>query len=98
MEFVQIIDYRTHRGDELMALGKEWDETGSGSATAPTRTIVCRDRDDATHYVTIAFFPSYEQAMANSEAPDTDAMAKRMAELVDGAPSFANLDVVMDTP
>ena len=93
MEFVQIIEYRTDKPDELLALGSEWEGMERGP-TSPTQTLVCRDREDASHFFTIVVFPSYEKAMANSEAPETDAMAKRMSELVAGQPTFHNLDVV----
>ena len=34
--------------------------------------------------------------MENSQREDTSAMAGRMAELMDGPPTFRNLDVLMD--
>ena len=42
----------------------------------------------------IAEFETYELAMQNSNRPETDAMAKRMAELCDGPPVFGNYDLI----
>jgi hypothetical protein len=93
MEFVQIVDCRTNRPDDLITLGAEWEEMEPGPNT-PTRSYVCRDRDDASHFVIVAVFESHEKAMANSAARETDLMAQRMKLLVDGEPSFTNLDVI----
>jgi hypothetical protein len=43
--------------------------------------------------VQIVEFPSYEEASANSELPETAEVAARLAELCDGPPTFRNLDV-----
>jgi quinol monooxygenase YgiN len=45
-------------------------------------------------YVVVAEFPSYEEAMVNSELPETQAFAAAMSELIEGPPSYRNLDVV----
>jgi len=42
----------------------------------------------------IAEFDSYELAMENSARPETDAFAKKMGELVDGAITYGNYDVI----
>ena len=55
-----------------------------------------KDRDRENTYLTIVRFPSYEAAMENSQREDTTAMSGRMAELMDGPPTFRNLDVLMD--
>jgi hypothetical protein len=39
-------------------------------------------------------FPSYEDAMSNSNLPETSAFAEKLAELCDTPPTFRNLDVV----
>ena len=66
-------------------------------ASAPQPAVSnFRDRDRANTYVQIVEFPSYEEAMANSELPDTAEVATRLAELCDGPPTFRNLDVTRD--
>ena len=73
----------------------EWLEQTQGKRTA-TRGLQARDRDRANAYVQIVEFPSYEEAMANSELPETVEVAARLAELCDGPPTFRNLDVARD--
>jgi hypothetical protein len=47
----------------------------------------------------IVEFDSYEEAMKNSNDPETSKYAEQMGALLDGAPKFYNLDVrsVMET-
>lgn len=95
MSFLQIIEFTTSRGGELDALLDEWLEKTQGKRTA-TRGVQARDRDRADTYVQIIEFPSYEEAMANSELPETAEVAARLAELCDGPPTFRNLEVARD--
>ena len=44
-------------------------------------------------YVQIVEFPSYEDAMSNSNLPETAAFAERLGKLCDGPMEFRNLDV-----
>ena len=41
----------------------------------------------------IVQFPSYEDAIANSELPETAFFAEKLRALCDGRPLFRNLDV-----
>jgi quinol monooxygenase YgiN len=93
MAFVQIVEFRTSRIDEVRELEQEW-ASGAGDRVTARRTAFCQDRDDPGRYVVLAFFDSYEAAMANSELPETQRFAERLAGLVDGSPTFVNLDVV----
>jgi hypothetical protein len=95
MGFIQIIDATTSNYDELAKLEKEWEAATEGARTT-TRRILARDRDNPNHYLNIVFFDSYESAMANSDLPATSEFAQRMAGLLDGPPTFINLDVVDD--
>ena len=97
MSFLQIIEFTTSRAGELDALLDEWLEKTEGKRTA-TRGVQARDRDRADTYVQIVEFPSYEEAMANSELPETAEVAARLAELCDEPPTFRNLDVARDMP
>ena len=49
---------------------------------------------DDGEFIAVVRFESKEKAMANSARPETDAMAKRMAELMDGPPTFRDCDDV----
>ena len=95
MSFMQIIEFRTGRIDEFDATVDEWLRKTEGRRTAG-RSTTTRDRDNDKTYLQIVEFPSYEQAMANSELPETRELAARLAELCDGPPTFRNLDVVRE--
>jgi hypothetical protein len=46
--------------------------------------------------VQIVEFPSYDDAMRNSQLPETSAFAEKMMTLCDGEAVFRNLDVVRE--
>jgi hypothetical protein len=93
MSFIQTIEYKTSRYDEIDAVIDKFLAETEGRRTVVTSTVT-KDRDSSDTYVTIVEFPSYEDAMKNSEDPATGAMAEQMAKLCDGPPIFRNLDVV----
>ncbi|GAA2308686.1 hypothetical protein AB0C84_23390 [Actinomadura sp. NPDC048955] len=95
MGFVQIIDYRTDRQNELEGLFDEWAKASEGKRTA-THELHTKDRQDASHYVDIVEFPSYEEAMRNSDLPETRRIAGEMEALCTDGPRFLNLEVVRD--
>jgi hypothetical protein len=96
--FVQIIEYRTQKPDEIGALMDEFQKTreSSGDGPRPVRGITCADRDEPGRYFAIVEFASYEDAMANSQRADTTEFSEKMMELCDGPGKFYNLDVVQD--
>ena len=55
-----------------------------------------RHREKPDKYVDVIVFPSYEEAMRNSDLPDTQAIAGKMASLCDGEVTFHNLDLVRE--
>jgi hypothetical protein len=93
MPFVQIMQVKTSRIDEIRAAADEWDKATEGKRTVE-RSVMCRDRDNPDHYSIIVFFDSYEDAMKNSALPETDALSKKTMALSDGPPTFVNLDVI----
>ncbi|MGW4160975.1 hypothetical protein [Streptomyces sp. NPDC004788] len=93
MKFVQIIEYKTRRIDEFNTLLDSWVEKNAGNRVA-TRALQVRDRDADNVYLNIVEFPSYEEAMENSERPETAEFAAQVAALCDGPPVFRNLDVL----
>jgi hypothetical protein len=95
MAFVQIIDFRTSKIDEMRKAGEEWEQRAASEGTA-RRVVLCADRDNPGHYMNVVFFDSFEEAMKNSELPLTQEMSKRMMALGDGPPTFYNLDVLDD--
>ncbi|WP_354639584.1 ester cyclase [Kitasatospora camelliae] len=95
MTFVQIVECKTDRVEDLNSLMDSWAEQTEGKRTA-THTIMGTDRDNARHVVEIVEFPSYEEAMRNSGLPETDRIFHEMVALCDEPPTFTNLDVVRD--
>jgi quinol monooxygenase YgiN len=95
MAFVQIIEMRTTRVDELTALEEEWEKATEGKRTL-RRSIVTRDRNDPNRYLVLAFFDDYESAMVNSNLPETNEFGQKQAELLDGPMVFTDLDVIED--
>ncbi len=95
MPFIQIIEYKTSRVDELNAALDGWLEKTAGKRAA-TRGVQTRDRDAENTYVQIVEFPSYEEAMANSNLPETGEFASQLASLCEGPPTFRNLDVLRE--
>ncbi|MEU4192503.1 hypothetical protein AB0E69_11415 [Kribbella sp. NPDC026611] len=94
--FVQIIEYRTSKPDEIEALMTEFSAKRGADAegAAPARGILCADRDESGRYFAIVEFNSYEEAMENSQRADTTEFSERMMELCDGPGKFYNLDLV----
>ncbi|MFI1725815.1 ester cyclase [Streptomyces sp. NPDC020489] len=95
MTFVQLIDCRTSRFEEMNQLMDRWVEQTRGKRTA-THDLVGKDRSDASHFVEIVEFPSYEEAMRNSGLPETEKIFQEIVALCDEMPTFTDLDVVRD--
>ncbi|GAA2586005.1 hypothetical protein GCM10010304_31290 [Streptomyces roseoviolaceus] len=95
MTFVQLIECRTSRLDEMNRLMDRWVEQTKGKRTA-SHSVVAKDRADASHVVEIVEFPSYEEAMRNSGLPETGRIFQEMVALCDETPTFTDLDVVRD--
>jgi quinol monooxygenase YgiN len=91
--FVQIIQYKTSKFDEMVKLVDKFREQTAGKRTT-SRAMVAKDRDNPGQYLTIVEFPSYEAAMKNNELPETQALSEQMMQLADGPPTFYNLDLV----
>ncbi|WP_410793374.1 hypothetical protein [Kribbella sp. C-35] len=94
--FVQIIEYRTSKPDEVAALLEDFraKREADGDGPAPTLGLTCADRDEPGRYFAIVQFDSYEAAMENSQRADTTEMSEKMMALCDGPGTFYNLDVV----
>ena len=95
MSFIQIIEMRTKNFDELQALGDQFFEATEGKRTV-RRSVVTRDRNDPERYLLVVFFDSYESAMENSNLPETAEFAEKQMPLLDGPPTFYDLDVIED--
>lgn len=94
MAFVQTISFATSRIDEISAMGDEYEREQGSQAPGYRSTRILKDRDRENAYMVVAEFDSYELAMENSARPETDAFARRMAELVEGPVTYGNYDVL----
>jgi hypothetical protein len=92
MSFIQLIEFKTGRLDEIESLVSDWREKTADRRTAQLGTLT-QDRDRPDTYVQIVQFPSYEDAQANSDLPETTVLSERMSELCDAPVVFRNLDV-----
>jgi len=90
--FVQLIEFRTDRVDDIEAMTAEW-AAEIGGDRAARWTIAAADRDRPGSYVAIVAFPDYAAAMANSAHPATEKFALRLRDLTNADPVFRNLDV-----
>ena len=95
MAFIQIVELHTSKFDEINKLEDEWLAATEGKRTL-RRSIITRDRNDPNRYFVIAFFDSYESAMANSNLPETAEFGQKQAALLDSPMGFTDLDVVDD--
>lgn len=95
MPFIQIIETRTKNFDELQALSERFFAATEGKRTVQ-RSIVTRDRNDPERYLIVVFFDSYESAMENSNLPETAEFAEKQIALLEGPPTFHDLDIVED--
>jgi hypothetical protein len=95
MKYVQLVEYATSRPDEVDQLMSGWVAATQGKRTA-ARSVTGKDRDRPNVYVEIVEFPSYEEAMRNSELPETSDFADRISKLCESGPTFRNLDVVRE--
>jgi len=92
--FIQVIQARSTRQDEVRTLMREWSEMtddGASGFLGSTGGFT----DDGT-FIHVVRFESRDKAMANSDRPETDAMSQRMAELMDGPPEFHDCDDVTE--
>jgi hypothetical protein len=91
--FIQIMEIKTSRIDEVRAFAKKM-RAERGDALLATKSTITADRDRPGYYVIIVEFNSYEEAMKNSNDPATGEFAKQLTELLDGPPKFYNFDVL----
>ena len=90
--FVQIMEIKTSKIDEVEAFAKKMDAERGASLLSSKATITA-DRDRPGTYLILVEFDSYEAAMKNSNDPETGRYSQEMAALLDGPPKFYNLDV-----
>jgi hypothetical protein len=90
--FIQVIEGKCTKQDELRALGDEWrDQLSAGADGWLGGTYGFTD--DGT-FIGVVRFEDRDKAMANSERPEQAAWAERMGALFDGPVEFHDSDDV----
>jgi hypothetical protein len=99
-KFVQIIEYETDRFDELSTMMDDMSADAEAAGRTPPFSYfsATRDRDNPNRYLTIIEFASYDEAMENSNRPETSEMARKFAALCTKGPIYHNLDVLRSSP
>jgi hypothetical protein len=91
--FIQVIQGKCTRHDELRAMAEEWrEELGGGAEGWLGGTYGFTDDD---HFIGVVRFDSREAAMANSARPEQTAWAEKMMGLMDGPVEFHDCDDTM---
>jgi hypothetical protein len=93
--FMQLIEFRTADIDGVRAVDDDWRRATEGKRTA-RRELLARDHNDPDRYFAVVYFDSYDSAMANSDLPETKAVAQRYAQATDSSPVFYDLDIIGD--
>ncbi len=90
--FIQIIQGKCTRQDELRALADTWREEMAPSADGWLGGTYGFTDDD--QFVGVIRFESREAAMRNSERPEQGEWARRMTDLIDGPVEYHDCDDV----
>jgi hypothetical protein len=93
MSFIQTLSFVVRDEGQLKKLMDEW-EKDAGPARGFQRTWILKDRERPNAYLVSAEFSSYEEAMKNSNRPETDAMAKKLLAMVEGGVEYRNYDLI----
>ncbi|MFD0314275.1 hypothetical protein [Streptomyces flavalbus] len=94
MKFTQIVDFETERLDEIERLLEEARQRSAGREGGPTHRILLKDRDNPGRYLALIEFESYEEAMRNSESPETNKLAEQLGALCSRPPRYTNCDLL----
>jgi hypothetical protein len=94
MKFVQIIGFETERLEEMRQVLREAAQRNEGRTGGPTHRMLLKDRDKPNHYLSLIEFDSYDEAMRNSDDPETSKLAEQLAALSVGERVYTNCDVL----
>jgi len=94
MKFVQIVDFRTERLEDMQKVLQEAAQRNAGKEGGPTHRMLLKDRDQPNRYVALLEFESYDEAMRNSDDPETGKLAEQLGALCIGERVYSNFDVL----
>lgn len=93
MSFIQIINFKSDRIDEIEQMRGDWINRSAGDRSA-IELHIGQNRDVENAFTAVVLFPSYEEAMENSSLPATQEFAAKMTKLCLEPPQYVNLDVI----
>ncbi|GLP68424.1 MULTISPECIES: hypothetical protein [unclassified Streptomyces] len=94
MKFAQIIGFETERLEEMQQVLREAEQRSAGRTGGPTHRMLLKDRDKPNHYLAVIEFESYDEAMRNSDDPETSKLAEQLGALSIGERVYINCDVL----
>lgn len=100
MQYIQLVEFNTNYPvEEVKQALDAWLETSRGKRTLHM-AVVAADHDHPNHYWELLEYASEQDAVKTTELPETKAAFERWSSLLDGEPTFHNLDVVeqVDVP
>lgn len=89
--FIQVMQAKCSRADDVRAFMEKWSDDGSVGFLGGTFGVT-----DEGDFIGVVRFESTEAAKANSARPETDAMAREFAGLLDSPVEFSDYDDVTD--
>ncbi len=94
MRYIQLVEFDTnHPVHEVQQALDAWLAASRGKRTLHM-AVVAADHDRANHYWELLAYASEQEALKTAELPETKAAFERWSGLLDGEPTFHNLDVV----
>ncbi|MFE6283905.1 hypothetical protein [Streptomyces sp. NPDC057877] len=94
MKFTQIVDFETERIEEMEQLLEEARQRMAGREGGPTHRMLLKDRDNPGRYLALIEFESYDEAMRNSDDPETTKLAEQLGALCSREPRYTNCDLL----
>jgi hypothetical protein len=95
MRFIQLVEFdASHSAADVRDAMDAWLALSRGKRPLQM-ALVAADHDRPNHLWNLLMFPSEQEAVENSQLPETKSAFERGgAKLLDGEPVFHNLDVV----
>jgi quinol monooxygenase YgiN len=94
MPYIQLVEFDTrHKTEDVRGAMDAWLDATRGQR-ALRMAVVAADHDRPNHYWELLEFASEEDAAKNAELPETKAAFEKWSSLLEGEPTFHNLDVV----
>lgn len=92
MPFIQMIEVMTAQPDRIEAITAEWAAKTKGTRKT-VGAVLTADQGRPGISIQIVEFRNYQEAMENSDLPETARFAEQLADLADTPPTFRNLEV-----